>query len=230
MSVSRTRNNSRPARVSLNEAAKLLRRDRATVHRWVANEGAPTCGSRTVGDRVEWDVDLGALVRWLEDRAARQEGARVEAKLAPELDRLRRALEQAAGEGAGEANTWQEARRRRTQAEARLAELAVAERENLLVDRRENDLMWIEALTIAKTLLLALPGKLAIDLAALARPRECFGLLEREIRATFTSIADAAEGGGFVADETPPDGALERVVAPQLGVEVVARPLTVEEA
>jgi phage terminase Nu1 subunit (DNA packaging protein) len=75
-------NSGNPRIVSLQQAALLLDRDRNTVSKWVA-QGCPTI---SVGDKQigkAWELDLSAVVRWLEDRAAADaasEGAGGESK------------------------------------------------------------------------------------------------------------------------------------------------------
>jgi len=200
--------------LSVNELAKALGRDRATVLRWIANEGLPTCGSRAVGARIEWRAELPAVVRWLEQRARLAERERVEARVAPELDRLRRALEHASGAD-GEPVTWQEARRRRTLAEAQLRELEVAEKEGELVDARGVEIQWAGIAALIKARLLAVAPKTAVHLAGMAAPAACHALVESEIRDALTALADS----GLTFEETP-DGGLRAVAG---DVEVVAR-------
>lgn len=207
--------------MSASEAARLLGRDRGTVARWIA-DGAPTVSAASRENGVEWKLDLCAVLGWLLARERQAERARVETKLGPELDRLRRALEAAGTEGEQHV-PWQEARRRRTLAEARLRELEVAEREGELVDPHARDLEWVAAIATAKAHLLAAPSKLALDLAASSEPRQCHELVEDQIREALTACADSA--AGFSWDEAPPPGALVRMVATSLGLEVVARPL-----
>lgn len=203
--------------VSASECARLLGKDRGTVTRWL-EQGCPTIGAAAREDGVEWRLDLGAVVAWLLAREREAEREKLEAKHAPELERLRRALEQAGSED-GEATTWQEARRRRTLAEARLRELEVRERSGELLDAKRTELEIATMGTGWRVRMMAMPSRAAVEVAGLDKPAACFAVLDREVREALEAVA------GTRLDEHPPEGVAMRAVLADGSYEVIARAL-----
>ncbi|ARQ56889.1 phage DNA packaging Nu1 protein [Rhizobium sp. Kim5] len=84
--------------VSVKQAATLLNRDRNTVQKWL-DKGCPyvTKADRELG--ISWELDLGDVVRWLEDRAgeiaAERFGASEDGKTSEDEAKRRRAVAQA---------------------------------------------------------------------------------------------------------------------------------------
>ena len=104
-----TKKDSSSARLmSLQQVAQALDRDRNTVSKWIS-QGCPTVTQANADTGQAWQLDLAAVVRWLEERAA---GAAAE-RLAPGTP-----------EGAV---TIEEAKRRKAVAEAVVAEIEAAE-------------------------------------------------------------------------------------------------------
>jgi hypothetical protein len=129
-------------------------------------------------------LELPKVVRWLEARAARRERERAEA----ELVRLRRALEQA-GDESGEV-PWQEARRRRTLAEARLRELEVQERERELIPAHDVEKALLCVVSPIAAGLEALAAKAAAATRATSTDREAEAVLSRFVDELRTELAD----------------------------------------
>lgn len=93
--------------VSLKEAATLLDRDRNTVTKWI-DQGCPFVerGDRELGKK--WVLDLAAVVRWMEKRAADAAAEKL-------------------GASADGVTSEDEAKRRRAVAQAIIAEVEAAE-------------------------------------------------------------------------------------------------------
>lgn len=174
----------------LSGAARLLRRSRNTLMAAIA-EGMP---ARSVtGDRgtVEWRVDIGHAAKWLEQRAVERERARLEERHRLEVERLHSALE-AAGAESDEPATWQEARRRRAVAEARIREIDLAEREGGVVPVEIMNELLVNLFVGVRDRFRYLSGNLAPLVAAESSPTRCQHLIDAATREILTEIADSS--------------------------------------
>jgi phage terminase Nu1 subunit (DNA packaging protein) len=166
--------------VSILEAARLLGRDRATVSAWVSS-GCPivTEADREAG--IPWGLDLGEVLRWREGLAAERASAKLRRRIA-ELEALTN----------GEATPpLEEARRRKIAAEARLAELELAERAAELLRAEDVAAAWVATAAAVRTRILAVPSATAQELAASGDPAECHDILESALRDALSELAAA---------------------------------------
>lgn len=128
--------------VSVKQAATLLGRDRNTIQKWL-DQGCPylTKADRDLG--VSWELDLGDVVRWLEERA----GAAAAAKF---------------GDTEDGKMTEDEAKRRRAVAQAVVAELDMLERLRAVVPISGALDWWAKDYAEIKARAMALPDKIAV--------------------------------------------------------------------
>lgn len=98
--------------MSLAEVSALLDRDRNTISKWLS-QGCPAVTTANKATGQAWELDLAAVVRWLEQRAA----AAVAEKFGGD------------GEGDDSRITIDEAKRRRAIAEMQIAEIEAAGRD-----------------------------------------------------------------------------------------------------
>ena len=120
--------------LSLDEYSRLIGKHRTTVGRWLA-DGMPAV--RRKGPHGAHQVDVGPAIRWI-------------------LDRLEADL--AATAAPKESTKAQAARERKMVAEARLAELDVAEREGEVVPAAQVGERWAQMVMAARERLLVLPA------------------------------------------------------------------------
>lgn len=99
----------------------------------------------------------------------------------------------AAGAGQGQNSLYWDARTRREQAEAEKAEIQLKEMSGELVDREAVRRAAYEAGRLLRDMLLALPGTLAQDLAAIAGPQEIEIRLRDELRKVLDQVARVTE-------------------------------------
>lgn len=82
-----------------------------------------------------------------------------------------------------------DARKAKLEAEAKLKELEVAEREGALVPKATAIAAWRRVASSVRTALVALPGKLAPQMTDLATPAAAQAVLEREVRGVLERLA-----------------------------------------
>jgi len=185
-----TARDSNTREVSLARAAHLLRRSRGTLANAIS-EGLPAEFDRSAKGATEWRIDVGKAARWFERRAVEHERERLEERHRIELERVRSALENTAGD-ADEPLSWQEARRRRAAAEARIREIDAAEREgnvvevDVIADQLSGLFMGM------RNHFLYISGVLAPLCAAESSAVVCQKLIDEEIRRILTDIADSS--------------------------------------
>lgn len=183
--------NSRSRTLPLAEVARLLRRSRGYLAVALA-EGMPATSMRGARGTPEWRIDPGRAAHWLEARAVAAARSELEAKHAQEVARLGKALEQASGDTSDPLSRG-EALRRRTVAEMRLREIDLAERERSVMPCDEINRVLATLLTIVRDRMLALPTRLAPELAGDATIEGCGRLVHDAIHEALTEIADLGD-------------------------------------
>ncbi|MGH7336642.1 MAG: hypothetical protein ACREI7_03610, partial [Myxococcota bacterium] len=189
--MARGDNNNRSRALPLAEVARLLRRSRGFLANAIS-DGMPATPVRGARGTPEWRLDVAAVVGWLEAKAVDAERERLEAKHAQDVERLQRALEAAEGD-ASEPISRSEALRRRAVAEMRLREIDLAEREASVMPCDAINRALVTIMVSTRDRLLALPTRIAPELAADSTVRGCGQLLDAAINETLHDIADLGE-------------------------------------
>jgi len=188
----------KPPTMSLSELARVLRRHRNTVAGWIA-EGCPVAGGSGRGNGEAWQFELPAVVRWLEERA----GARARVKLEREVERLRAAL--AGAHDSGEHISTEEARRRKTVAQARLAEYELARVEGMTLVIADIAPVVGQVFAEVRGKLITLGVRVAPLVAVQAEPAACRELIDAEVFEALSVLSagdvvsdaeERAHGGG----------------------------------
>lgn len=126
----------KPIKVCAKAFAEILEVDRVTVWRWMG-EGMPVLRRRG-GEKGAHEIDLVAAFRWLRARDKAMADEALEAlRSTPELDELRR---------------------RKLAAEARLAEVTLAEREAALIPAADIGPRWERLVIAARERFLSTPA------------------------------------------------------------------------
>lgn len=178
---------------TLSEAARLLRRHRHTVAGWVAAGLPATPVTAKRGPGQGWAIDLADAHDWLVARAVAAERERLEARHAEQVAALERELSVLRGDGEV---SFEEARRRREQAQARLLELDVAEREGRLIPavQLEEVLFTLSSAVVMR--LRAVPVKAAPECGAARSDAERESILRQHIDEACNALADYLASGG----------------------------------
>lgn len=186
---------------NLNELAAHLDVTRQTVDRWL-KAGCPyvTKADRDAGK--EWELDLAAVVDWRKDRE----------------------VEKAIGTASGA--TIDEAKRRKTAAEAELAELDLAERRGQVVAVAAVMKFFGDQVSSARARLLALPTKAAplmVPITDVVEAREQLDAIVRECLNELSGY-DAGKFGSGLGDagDGLPEGDSPAMVA---AAEVDGKPM-----
>lgn len=167
---------------SLIEAAAILGKHRNTVAGWL-DDGCPVVRRADRARGVEWQIDIGAVVDWLLDRASQDAGA--------------------GGESAG--MKTDEANRRRAIAVMIAEEVATAELLAQVVNRRDAAADIADFCIALRTGLATFCAKVAGRAASMTSPTEIQALAEAEMNRVFDAAAgelgkrwayDAASDGG----------------------------------
>lgn len=164
---------------SVNEVSGLLGVHRSTVLNWLRN-GCPFIAQGDKQRGKEWQLDLPAIVEWRERRA-------VEAAIG-DTQRL----------------DIDEARRRKTAAEAALAELELARQRGEVVEIGVVQAVIGDQLSACRAKLLGIPTKMGRMVAPLTDVRECTALLEAAQREALDELVGWA--GGYDAGSDAADG------------------------
>lgn len=191
----------KPSRdLTLSDCAKRLGVHRNSVARWLTEgcPGEPVPGRGSKGQ--EWQLDPAEVALWRRDREHAEQIAKAEAVHAERVADLERQLAWLRGIGD---LPIEESKRRREQAMARLAELDLAERERRLWPIEAHVSAIARAGYAIQRNVLAMPGRLAAEVASMATPAECFRAIDREARHALEAISE-----WFRA----PDDALEREI------------------
>ena len=184
------RNSNRSRDVSLAEASRLLGRSRNALAAAIA-EVMPARSEKGERGTIEWRLDLAKALDWYEQRAATRERERLEQKHAAEVEPLRRALEQAAGDG--EPMSRSEALRRKAVALARLAEIDLALREGSVAPVAPLEFMLIELFSSIQQRLLAVPTRAALEAAVETEPAVVEEIIRRHQYEALEAIANDKE-------------------------------------
>lgn len=148
---------------SMNELAGLLGVTRQTVDRWM-KQGCPFVEKADRDRGREWSLSLPAVVEWREKRA----------------------VELAIGDTSK--LDIEEARRRKTAAEAALAELDLAKQRGEVVSLAVIANVIGDQLSSCKARLLSIPSKVSPLIAATVDVQECRDLLESAVREALDEI------------------------------------------
>jgi len=179
---------------SLNDLAGLLGVTRQTVDRWLKS-GCPFVERSDPSRGRQWKLSLPQVVEWRE----------------------RRAVEAAIGDT--QKLDIDEARRRKTAAEAALAELELARQRGEVVPISVVQSVVADQLSACRAKLLAIPSKMGAIVAPVADTRECVALLEAAQREALDELVGWAgyDAGSFQASDGDPaddSGADEAAAAP----------------
>ncbi|KAA1237126.1 terminase small subunit [Agrobacterium tumefaciens] len=149
-----TRREANKARVvSMQQCSVLLGYDRNTVEKWVKQEDCPYISQADRDRGIQWELDLAAVVRWLQERAVRNVVG-----------------EDGDGDGSGKMT---DSKKRKEAAQAILAELEVAEElgrvvpRQAVLDRIQKD--YTEIKKRLMTLPAAIAGRLDASTQRIAR-------------------------------------------------------------
>lgn len=165
---------------SLVEASAILGVARQTLARWLA-EGCPSVQRANRARGQEWQIRISDVLAWREERAV-QQAVGDTAKL--DID---------------------EARRRKTAAEAALAELELAKQRGEVVAVEVVAKAVGDQLSACRARLLSLPTKAAPLVAVEADVQVCRDLIEQGVRDALDELVGygPAGAGGETDDEAP---------------------------
>ena len=187
---------------SMNELAGLLGVTRQTVDRWL-KQGCPYVEKADRDRGREWQLSLPGVVEWRE----------------------RRAVEQAVGDTSK--LDIDEARRRKTAAEAALAELELSKLRSEVVSLSVVSEVIGDQLSACRARLLSLPTKIAPLVAPLTNIIECRDAIDAAVREALDEISGYDGVGGDRPADIPHgrDDETDNFGADEIAAEVDSQPV-----
>lgn len=161
-------------------------------------------------------VSVASVDHWLRSGApCDASGATAKFNTAEMVDwRIAQAVERVTESAPADSDTLDDARRRKTQAEAELAEIEVAEKRGEVVNIAEAARTVAEEYAAVRAKLLGIPGRLAPLMAIETDQPACKALLVREITEALNELVGALDDGAPGGAGDGPSGGPEAAAGP----------------